>query len=118
MNPSLSGERPVMSTVRNMIVAVVRFPLDPPLSSADAAALFEASAPKYQHVPACCASTTCSATSGRVGGGVYLWESQAAAEALYDEAWRAGLEARYGHAPTIEFYESPVTVDPDRIEVG
>ena len=34
-----------------MIVAVVRFPLDPPLSMADAAAAFEASAPSYQQVP-------------------------------------------------------------------
>ena len=34
MSPSLSGERPVMSTVRKVIVAVVRFPLDPPLSRA------------------------------------------------------------------------------------
>jgi hypothetical protein len=100
-----------------MIVAVVRFPLDPPLSSADAAALFEASAPKYQNVPGLLRKHYLIGDDGRVGGGVYLWESQAAAEALYDEAWRAGLEQRYGSPPTIEFYESPVTVDPDRIEV-
>ena len=117
MSRSLGGERPAMSTVRNMIVAVVRYPLDPPLSSADAAALFEASAPKYQNVPGLLRKHYLLGDDGRVGGGVYLWESQAAAEALYDEAWRAGLEARYGHAPTIEFYESAVTVDPDRIEV-
>jgi hypothetical protein len=100
-----------------MIVAVVRFPLDPPLSSADAAALFEASAPKYQNVPGLLRKHYLIGDGGRVGGGVYLWESQAAAEALYDDAWRAGLEQRYGSPPTIEFYESPVTVDPDRIEV-
>jgi hypothetical protein len=100
-----------------MIVAVVRFPLDPPLSSADAAALFEASAPKYQNVPGLLRKHYLIGDDGRVGGGVYLWESQAAAEALYDDAWRAGLEQRYGSPPTIEFYESPVTVDPDRIEV-
>ena len=100
-----------------MIVAVVRFPLDPPLSSAEAAALFEASAPKYQNVPGLLRKHYLIGDDGRVGGGVYLWESQAAAEALYDDAWRAGLEQRYGNPPTIEFYESPVTVDPDRIEV-
>jgi hypothetical protein len=100
-----------------MIVAVVRFPLDPPLSSADAAALFEASAPKYQNVPGLLRKHYLIGDDGRVGGGVYLWESLAAAEALYDDAWRAGLEQRYGSPPTIEFYESPVTVDPDRIEV-
>ena len=100
-----------------MIVAVVRFPLDPPLSSADAAELFEASAPKYQNVPGLLRKHYLLGDDGLVGGGVYLWESRAAAEALYDDAWRAALEQRYGHPPTIEFYESPVTVDPDRIEV-
>jgi hypothetical protein len=100
-----------------MIVAVVRFPLDPPLSSADAAALFEASAPKYQNVPGLLRKHYLLGDDGRVGGGVYLWESQAAAEALYDDAWRGALEQRYGNPPTIEFYESLVTVEPDRIEV-
>ena len=101
-----------------MIVAVVRFPLDPPLSSSDAAAMFEASAPKYQNVPGLLRKYYLLADEGRVGGGVYLWENRDAADALYDEAWRAGLESRYGHPPTIEYYESPVRVDPDNIEVG
>jgi hypothetical protein len=107
-----------MSTVLGMIVAVVRFPLDPPLSSSDAAALFEASAPKYQDVPGLLRKHYLLGDGGHVGGGVYLWESRAAADALYDDAWRAGLEARYGHAPTIEYYESTVTVDPSHIEVS
>ncbi len=118
MSPSPSGERPVVSTVRSMIVAVVRFPLDPPLSSADAAAAFEASAPNYQNVPGLLRKHYLLGDGGRVGGGVYLWESQAAAEALYDDAWRAGLESRYGHPPMIEYYESAVRVDPDNIEIG
>lgn len=117
MSARPSDDRRVMSTVRGMIVAVVRFPLDPPLSSAEAAAAFEASAPNYQNVPGLVRKHYLLGEGGHVGGGVYLWESQAAAEALYDDAWRARLEARYGHAPSVEYYESAVTVDPDRIEV-
>ena len=101
-----------------MIVAVVRFPLDPPLSSADAAAAFEASAPNYQNVPGLLRKHYLLGEGGAVGGGVYLWENRAAAEALYDDAWSARLEARYGHAPTVEYFESAVTVDPDHIKVG
>ena len=71
-----------------MIVAVVRFPLDPPLSMVDAAALFEASAPSYQQVPGLLRKHYLVAPDGSAGGGVYLWESREAAEALYDEAWR------------------------------
>jgi hypothetical protein len=117
MSRSPSGEQPAVSTVRTMIVAVVRFPLDPPLSSADAVALFEASAPKYQNIPGLVRKHYLLGDGGHVGGGVYLWESRAAAEALYDDAWRAGLEARYGAAPTIELFESAVTVDPEHIVV-
>lgn len=118
MTATPEGERRSVSTVRGMIVAVVRFPLDPPLSSADAEAAFEASAPNYQNVPGLLRKHYLLGDGGHIGGGVYLWESRAAAEALYDDAWRARLEERYGHAPTVEYYESAVTVDPDRIEVG
>ena len=79
---------------------------------------FEASAPKYQNVPGLLRKHYLLGDEGRVGGGVYIWESRAAAEALYDDAWRAGIEQRYGSPPTIEFFDSPVTVDPDHIEVG
>jgi len=107
-----------VSTVRGMIVAVVRFPLDPPFSSAEAAATFEASAPNYQDVPGLLRKHYLLGDEGRVGGGVYIWESRAAAESLYDDAWRARIEQRYGSPPTIEFFDSPVTVDPDHVEVG
>ena len=98
-----------------MIVAVVRFPLDPPLSMADAAALFEESAPRYQHVPGLLRKHYLVAPDGSAGGGVYLWESREAAEALYDQAWQDRLASRYGSPPVIEYFESPVTVDPDTI---
>ena len=40
------------------------------------------------------------------------------AEALYDEAWRGKLAARYGSEPQITYYDSQVTVDPSSIIVG
>ena len=101
-----------------MIVAVVRFPLDPPLSSVDAAAMFEASAPKYQNVPGLLRKHYLLGDEGRVGGGVYLWESRDAAEALYDEAWRTGLESRYGHPPIDRVLREPGHGRPRHIEVG
>lgn len=55
---------------------------------------------------------------GTVGGGVYLWETKAAAEAVYNEVWRERLTERFGASPTVEYFESPVTVDPDSIIVG
>jgi hypothetical protein len=49
---------------------------------------------------------------------VYLWDSRAQAEALYDTAWSERIAARYGAPPTVEYFESPVTVDAESIQVG
>jgi hypothetical protein len=100
-----------------VIVAVVRFPLQTPLTVSQAAELFEASAPAYQQVPGLLRKHYLLGEGGGIGGGVYLWESRAAADALYDDAWRRRITQRYGSAPTIEFFDSPVTVDAERIEV-
>ena len=100
-----------------VIVALVRFPLDPSLSAEDVRAMFEASAPSYQTMPGLLRKHYLRAEDGGTAGGVYLWESRAAAEAVYDEAWRTRLTDKYGAPPMIEFFESPVTVDPERITV-
>ena len=46
-----------------------------------------------------------------VGGGVYLWESMAAAEKAFSPEWRAYMTDKYGYPPALDFYESPITMD-------
>jgi hypothetical protein len=101
-----------------MIVAVVNFPLPAPLSTDEARAMFEASAPSYQNVDGLLRKHFLLSDDGRTAGGVYLWESRQQAEALYDEAWRSRVAARYGSEPRVAFYDSQVTVDPSSIIVG
>ena len=101
-----------------MIVAVVNFDLPAPLTTDEARALFEASAPSYQNVPGLLRKHYLLADDGRSAGGVYLWESREQAEALYDDAWQAKLAARYGSQPHVRYYDSQVTVDPSSIIVG
>jgi hypothetical protein len=103
---------------KRMIVAVVNFALPAPLSSDEARAMFEVSAPNYQNVPGLRRKHFLLADDGRSAGGVYLWDSREQAEALYDDAWRAKLAARYGSEPQISYYDSQVTVDPSSIIVG
>jgi hypothetical protein len=100
-----------------VIVAIVRFPLDPPLPPDDVRAMFEKSAPSYQNLPGLLRKHYLRAEDGATAGGVYLWESRAAAEAVYDDAWRQRLTEKYGAPPVIEYFESPVTVDPEQITV-
>lgn len=45
------------------------------------------------------------------GGAVYIWPSREAAAAAHDDAWRASVLARTGHAPTIRIFELMMTVD-------
>ena len=45
-------------------------------------------------------------------GGVYWWADRASAQAKYNEGWLAGVTKKYGAAPTIEWFDTPVVVDP------
>ncbi len=44
-------------------------------------------------------------------GGVYLWESRAAAEAWFTPERQAMLTEKFGAAPTLTWYDTHVTVD-------
>ena len=44
-------------------------------------------------------------------GGIYLWESRAAADAVYTEDWKAFVRGKYGSDPNLVFLNCPVIVD-------
>src|SRR5262245_21920748 len=94
-----------------MITALVQFDLSSPITLADATRRFEGSAPKYQNLPGLVRKYYVVAEDGRRAGGVYLWESRQAAEAVYSGEWRERVTALYGGAPTITWFETPVIVD-------
>lgn len=101
-----------------MIVAIVRFPLPAGLTAEAARQSFEASAPNYQGLPGLHRKYYLRSEDGSVGGGVYLWESREAAEAVYDDGWRERLVERFGAEPQVEYLECPVVVDPTQIVVS
>ena len=51
------------------------------------------------------------------GGGVYLWESRAAAEAWFNDDWWGWIEARFGARPTLTYFDHYLTVDNAKGEV-
>lgn len=93
-----------------MITAIVRFKLPPTVKSEDAAELFKGSAPKYRGLAGLVRKYYLYNESG-IGGGVYLWESRAAAERVYTPEWKKMIADRYGAEPEISFYDTPVVVD-------
>ena len=94
-----------------MITALVQFALPQPISLDEATTRFESSAPKYQNLKGLVRKYYVRSEDGRSVGGVYLWESRAAAEAVYDGEWRARVEQLYGSKPTIIWFDTPVIVD-------
>ena len=93
------------------VTAIVRFTVPEGKSRADMAAAFESSAPLYQGVTGLIRKYYILSEDARTAGGVYLFETRADAERLYDDAWRAGIRQRLGAEPTVEYFESPVIVD-------
>lgn len=94
-----------------MIVAIVTFKLPEQWSVRDAAAVFESTAPKYLGKAGLRRKHYYVTEGGDRAGGIYLWETKAAAEACYTAEWQAMVTKKYGAPPEILYAAVPVTVD-------
>jgi hypothetical protein len=94
-----------------MITAIVRFKLPSTVDAAKAAELFKGSAPKYRRLHGLVRKYYLFDAENHTGGGCYLWESREAAERVYNDEWRKMITDRYGSAPEISFFDTPVIVD-------
>lgn len=54
----------------------------------------------------------------RLGGGMYVWESRAAAEAYYTPEWSARMAELCGATPEVSIYEVPLVIDNTAVTVG
>jgi hypothetical protein len=94
-----------------MITALVQFQLPEPLSREQAKEIFSGTAPKYRDVKALVRKYYILSEDGKMAGGVYLWDSREAAEALYSDDWKKFILEKYGSEPSVTYFESPVIVD-------
>ncbi len=94
-----------------MITAIVRFKLPASFDAAKAAEVFRNSAPRYQGLAGLVRKYYLFDAENHTGGGCYLWKSREAAERVYNAEWRQMITDRYGAAPEISFFETPVIVD-------
>lgn len=100
-----------------MITAVVQIKLPDPMSLEKAKAIFSGTAPKYRNVPGLIRKYYLLSEDGGTAGGVYLWETRAAAEAMYDQDWYAFIQEKYGVAPLVTYFQSPVVVDNSTADI-
>lgn len=94
-----------------MITAIVNFPLPAGMTPEKAAEAYQASAPNYRNLKGLVRKYYLYDDERKIGGGVYLWESRAAAEAVYNADWKASIKERFGEVPTITYFDTPVIVD-------
>lgn len=95
----------------DMIVSIVTFKLPKRWTVQEAASVFKSTAPKYLGKPGLVRKHYYITEAGDRAGGIYFWESKAAAEACYTSEWRAMVTEKYGAAPEILYAEVPVSVD-------
>ncbi len=94
-----------------MITALVQFSLPAPLSVEQARAIFHSTAPRYLGMPGLVRKYYVLSEDGRTAGGVYLWQTRAHAERVYTDEWRQFVRDKYGSAPRLSYFETPVLVD-------
>ncbi|MGF6782208.1 YdhR family protein [Paraburkholderia sp. GAS334] len=94
-----------------MITAIVLYDLSPDIGLEECRAHFTKIAPDFLKIPGFLRKQFICARDGKVAGGVYMWESQEAAERFYSGEWLAGIRARYGTEPTISYYETVALTD-------
>jgi hypothetical protein len=92
-------------------VAIVRFPAPAGLAGDKLRAVLEEAVPRYQGIPGLHRKYFLGNAS--FGGGVYEWESRAAARAFYNEQWRERLRTVYGALPQVEYFDVHAVVDND-----
>jgi hypothetical protein len=94
-----------------MITVIVNFPTPDAATLDSITKAFSSTTPRYEGLPGLIRKYYLFDPEAGVGGGVYLWENRAQAEAFYDDGWRARLTEKYGVPPKISFFESPVIID-------
>jgi hypothetical protein len=92
-------------------IAIVRFPAPAGLTGAKLRAVLEDGVPRYQALAGL--HRKYFAGNAKHGSGIYEWESRAAADAFYNDAWRERLRTVYGAVPEIEFFDVHAVVDND-----
>lgn len=94
-----------------MITAFITFKLPDGTSRDDVMAAFRTSVEQLTGHPGLIRKYYLYDGEQNTAGGVYLWENRAAAEALYSAAWLEMITERYGSAPEIAWFETPVVLD-------
>ena len=94
-----------------MITAIVLYDLPPSIGLEECREHFTRIAPDFLKAPGFVRKQFICRKEGDIAGGVYMWESRAAADAFYSGPWRDGIRARYGNNQRIQYFETVALAD-------
>lgn len=96
-----------------MITAIVQFKVADDVSRDEVLTNMRNAAPRFESVAGLIRKNFLFDEARGIGGGVYTWETRAAAEELYAEggAWRQAIRDLYGVDPEVTLFETPIIVD-------
>lgn len=94
-----------------MITAIVLYDLPDTIGLEECRRHFTMIAPDFLKAPGFVRKQFICMKDGGVAGGVYMWETQTAAENFYSGPWRDGIRARYGNDPKIQYFETVALTD-------
>jgi hypothetical protein len=94
-----------------MITAIVLYDLPESIGLEECRAHFTKIAPDFLKAKGFLRKQFICRKEGGVAGGVYMWETQADAEAFYSGPWRDGIRARYGNDPKVQYFETVALTD-------
>jgi len=110
--PSQSAPAPTSAPAEARIAVVVAIRTPPGVDAARLKAEFEKAAPRYQQIPGLIRKYFTIGSSSF--GGIYYWSSKAAADAWFNDAWRARVKATYGTPGEVTYYDVPLAIDGAR----
>jgi hypothetical protein len=99
-----------------MITAVVTFKIPQGTTRAQWLEHIKSISMRFQDVPVLIRKQFLYSDEG-IAGGVYLWETREAAEALYAGAWRENLRKIADADPDIAWYDTQIAVDNESHEI-
>ena len=94
-----------------MITAIVLYDLPASIGLEECRKHFTMIAPDFLKAPGFVRKQFICMKGGGTAGGVYMWETQQAAEAFYTGPWRDGIRGRYGNDPRIQYFETVALTD-------
>ena len=94
-----------------MITAIVQFKLADGTTLEQVTSVFQSTAPRYRGMAGLVRKYYLFDPATAMAGGCYLFEGRAAAEAVFDDEWRALIKDKYGAEPQIGYFETPIVVD-------